>query len=98
MGSFLFYSTNVTLLLSLPSHFLNLDREGRCIVVSKISRLLLLVVVVVLDPEFILILFLWKATMDTSTYHQGIWLLLIFTSIGEAFVSGIKENEKAERR
>jgi hypothetical protein len=25
-------------------------------------------------------------------------LLLIFTSIGEAFVSGIKENEKAERR
>jgi hypothetical protein len=70
--------------------------------VSKISRLLLVVVVVVavvvLGPEFILILFLWKATMDISTYHQGIWLLLIFTSIGEAFVSGIKENEKAERR
>ena len=55
-------------------------------------------IVVVVAPEFIFILFflvLWKATIDISVFYQEytVFLLLIFTSRYEAFVSCIKKRK-----
>lgn len=57
-----------------------------------------MIVVVVVASEFIFILFflfLWKATIDISVFYQEYkgFLLLIFTSRYEAFVSCIKKRE-----